>query len=68
MQGMIVQGSFVRKKRLDNESKLELSYVRMGGERTVGKPIQPTIIVSSLRNSEDVDRHSRSKLILAKKH
>ena len=63
----MVQGSSVRKESLDNESKPKLSYVDMGGER-MGKPIQPTIVVSLVRNSEDVDRNSRSKLILAKKH
>lgn len=38
MQGVMVQGTFVRGKRLDNESKPKLNYACMGRERT-GKPM-----------------------------
>ena len=64
---MMVQGRSVWRKRLDNESKPKLSYAYMERERA-GKPIQPAIAVPLLRNSEDMDRNSRPKLILAKKH
>ena len=64
---MMVQGISVRRERLDNESKPKLRYAHMEGER-MEKPVQPTIVVSLLSNSEDMDRNSRSKLILAKKH